>query len=83
MRQKAIQRVKIGLILREISKLERLTASDEELNHEIEHTASHYLHDPKMVEKIKSEEYKDYAKGLIQNKKVFELLRKACIEEVK
>ncbi|MFA6296935.1 MAG: trigger factor [Patescibacteria group bacterium] len=83
LRERAEKRVKIGLILREITKQEKIEVDEKELEHEIEHTASHYQHDPKMVEKIKSPEYKDYARGLMQNKKVFEMLRKTCIEETK
>ncbi len=83
LRERAEKRVKIGLILREITKQEKIIVDEKELEHEIEHTASHYQHDPKMVEKIKSADYKEYAKGLMQNKKVFEMLRKNCIEESK
>ncbi|MDD3887834.1 MAG: trigger factor [Patescibacteria group bacterium] len=83
LRERAEKRVKIGLILREITKQEKIAVDEKELEHEIEHTASHYQHDPKMVEKIKSEDYKEYARGLMQNKKVFEMLRKTCIEEEK
>jgi trigger factor len=73
-RGRAEKRVKIGLLLREIAKKEKIYARDEEVEKEQKHTLEHWQHDPKTMEKVQSEEYKDYLRTLIQNRKVFEFL---------
>ncbi|MEW6408191.1 MAG: trigger factor [Patescibacteria group bacterium] len=73
---RAEKRVKIGLILREIAKKEKINVQEEEVEKEQKKTLERYQHDPKTMEKIQSEEYKDYLRSLIQNRKVFEFLEK-------
>lgn len=75
-RGRAEKRVKIGLILRAIAKKEKIGVKEEEVEKEQKHTLKHYQHDPKTMEKIQSDEYKDYLRSLIQNRKVFEFLEK-------
>lgn len=70
----AEERVKIALTLREISKLEKIEPSREE----IEIRANEYLkqyHSPEEAEKnIDPQELFEYAKGILKNEKVFEFL---------
>lgn len=73
-RERATKRVKIGLILREIAKKEKIKVSEKEVQAEIERTLVAYQYDKEMMKKIQSEEYKDYVRVLLQNRKVFDLL---------
>lgn len=75
-RSRAEKRVKIGLILREIARKEKINVQGEEIEKERKRTLEHYQHDPKIMEKIQSKEYEDYLRSLIQNRKVFEFLEK-------
>lgn len=75
-RGQAEKRVKAGLILREIAKREKIEISDAEVEEERKRTLEHYQHDERIMKKIQTEEYKEYVRGLIQNRKVFALLRK-------
>lgn len=76
---RAKERVKFGLILREIAKKEKINVQEEEVEKEQKKTLEHYQHDPKTMEKIQSKEYKEYLRNLIQNRKVFEFFRKIAI----
>ena len=79
-KKKAAQRVKIGLILREIAKQEEIKISPEEIDEEVKKTTAKFQHDKKMMEQVQGTEYRDYVASLLQNKKVFEILRKECIK---
>ncbi|MBU1178151.1 trigger factor [Patescibacteria group bacterium] len=76
---KAEKRTLFGLILREIAKQEKVEVTTKELEEEVKHTTGHYQHDKQMLEKIQSDEYRDYARSLLVNRKVFEMLRKECV----
>ncbi len=78
LRDRAIKRVKIGLILREIAEKEKVKVDDAEIQKEIDATKKKYQGtDDKIKKQIESLEYKDYVKGLMKNRKVFELLSKS------
>ena len=80
-REKGEKRALFGLILREISKQEKIQVTDEEITKEIEHTVKHYQYDQEMVKKIHSEEYKRYAESLLVNRRVFKLLQDNCVKK--
>jgi trigger factor len=75
----AEKRVRAGLILREIARREKIEASDEEIKKEREKTLQHYQYDKKIMEQIQSANYKEYVKGLIQNRKVFKRLMELMV----
>ena len=77
---KGAKRALFGLILREISKAEKIKVTPKEIEEETKHTTEHYQHDPEMVKKIQSKEYQQYAESLLINRKTFELLRKNCVK---
>lgn len=56
------KRVKLGLILRHIIELQKLTVTDTEVSAEIEHLKEHYT-DPKMLEELTH----DHFKGDVRN----------------
>lgn len=75
----AKKRVLIGLILREIAKKENVKVAEKDLDAEIKQTAAQYQHDKQISDKLQSDEYRDYARSLLMNRKVFELLMKECV----
>lgn len=79
-KEQAEKRVKIGLILRTIAKKEDIKISDQEIEEERQKTLKTYQWNKEIMEKIQTDDYKEYAKGLIRNRKVFELLRKSAIQ---
>lgn len=79
-REKASKRAKYGLILREIAKTKKIEADDKEVEEEKNKTLAKYQYDKKITEQIKSLEYEDYIRTLIQNRKVFEHLVKAMVK---
>lgn len=63
----AEKRVKFGLILEEIAKIEKITANQEKLDHEVAHLLEHYPQaDP--------ERLRSYAEGILVNEEVFSFL---------
>lgn len=75
-RHRAEKRAKASLILRAIAQKEKIDASKEEVEKEINLSLVHYQHNPEMAKKIQSEEYHSYLRGIIQNRKVFDFLKK-------
>lgn len=70
---KAIERVKIALIMREIGKVENIKASDEELFEKTKKVLAELGED---TQNIDQEKVHDYTENIIVNEKVFELLEK-------
>lgn len=79
-KEKAEKRAKYGLILREIAKQKKIEADKNEIEEERKSTLEKYQHDKKAVEQIKSPQYEDYVRTLIQNRKVFEHLVKEMVK---
>ncbi len=79
-KDQAKKRVKIGLTLQAIAKKENIKISDQEIEEERQKTLQTYQWNKKVTEKIQTDEYKEYIRGLIRNRKVFELLRKNAIQ---
>ncbi|MFH1611017.1 MAG: trigger factor [Patescibacteria group bacterium] len=75
----AVMRVKAALILKEIAKLEKLEVSEDELNKEIEHVASHYEEKDQKAY-IQSPQYRNYIEMQMTNKKVLDLLREKMVK---
>ncbi len=62
------------LVLREIGKRENIQVSEEELEKELNKTLSHYSSVEEVKKKLDLDQLKEYIKGGIRNKKVFEKL---------
>lgn len=77
---KAEKRAKYGLILREITKQEKIKAEDSEVEEEKKKTLASYQHDKKVIEQIQTKEYENYIRTLIQNRKAFEHLVKVMVK---
>jgi trigger factor len=77
----AIKRIKTAIVVREIGEKEGILATDEEVMGEVQKLMNSYAHDAESQERIRSEEYQDYLRTTIRNKKVLEMLRKEAVEE--
>lgn len=75
----AKKRVKVGLILRAIAKKENIKISDQEVEEERQKTLQAYQWNKEIMDKIQTDDYKEYLRGLIRNRKVFALLRKSAL----
>lgn len=78
-KEQAEKRVKIALILRTIAKKENVKISDQEIEEEKQKTLKAYQWNKEIMKKIQTDDYKGYIRGLIRNRKVFELLRKSTV----
>jgi len=70
----AEKRAKTQLLLNEIAQKENISASDEELNHEVSHIMQH-------VKKADPERARHYAQTIITNEKVLQLLEEESVPE--
>jgi trigger factor len=66
----ATKRVKIALIIKEISKKEEIEATDKEVADKIEEIKKQHADNKEVQEMVKSEEYANYVKNLLTNQKV-------------
>lgn len=74
-RELAEKRVFSSLVLREIGLLEKIEVSEEEIKEKANEILQQ-IPEPKIKEKIKPEDLKEFALGIIRNEKVFQILEK-------
>lgn len=74
----ALKRIKTAIVIREIGEKEGIEASDAELIKEIEDLMNRHSGDPAAQEQIRSEDYQDYVRGSLRNRKVLETLRETA-----
>jgi trigger factor len=77
----ATKRVKIALIIKEISKKEGVVATDKEVTDKIEEIKKQHADNKEVQEMIKSEEYANYVKNLLTNQKVVAKLKEWNIKK--
>lgn len=77
----AVKRVKSALIIRQIAELEKIEASEAEVDEEIAKILKHYPGDKKIEERVKSHEYHHYLHNALTNKKIMEKLAGWNIEK--
>jgi trigger factor len=71
----AEKRVKAALLIREVAKKEQIVADPKQIDEEIASTKQMYQQSPEILERIDSEDYRDYLGSMQVNKKVVELLK--------
>ncbi len=80
----AIKRVKASLILRAIAGKEKVTVAEKELDDEIKKLkdayGKMYQDQPKLLEHFDTEDYRHYLRSMMLNRKVFGVLKKACVK---
>lgn len=77
----AIKRVKTAILIREVAEREKIEASDAELLEEVQSLMNEHSKNTEMQDRIRSEEYQDYLRTTIRNRKVIELLRQAIVQK--
>jgi len=75
MAQQAVQRVKTALLVREYGLREKIEVSDVEVLAEVEKLINDSSGDAEAQRTIRSEEYQDYIKTAVRNRKVIKLLK--------
>ncbi len=83
MRDQALTRVKVALVLREVGKQEELEVSNDEVQDEIEKQLAMYKEDDAAREKLGSDAYRDYMRYRMRNEKVITFLLEKMVKEVK
>jgi len=73
---RAEERVKTALAIREVGQQEKIEIDQDELNKEHEKLLSFYKDSPEIQERMKTDEYKEYLRNVIINRKVIEWLKK-------
>jgi len=79
--QPAKKRVKTALIIREIGLQEKVNASEEEIEQEINNILRMYPNNEEMKKQVATPNYRIYLNNLIINKKTIDLLKEQIIEE--
>ena len=76
----AIKRVKVSLVIRAIAHTEKITATDKEIEAEVEKLLKQYGSKDDVRERINSQAYKDYLVNNLTGKKVIEKLKEWNIQ---
>ncbi len=74
-RPKAEQRVKAALLIRQVAKQEKIEAEPGEIETEVKQTLKLYQGQPDILKRIDSDDYRDYVRSLIINRKVVQKLK--------
>lgn len=72
----AKDKVKANLVISEIAKCEKISASDEEIEIKMNETLKYYPNEDEIRKKIDLDKFKNYIAGTIINEKVFQVLEK-------
>jgi len=73
--KQATERVKVALVVRAFGEQEKVEVADADVLAEVEQLMNHYNKDPEAQKTIRSEEYQDYIRTNLRNRKVVEILR--------
>ena len=77
----AMKRVKTAILMREIGEKESIEVTDGELLEEVTKRVNDSAHDADAQERIRSEEYQDYLRTTMRNRKVLALLGKQIVRK--
>jgi len=84
----AVKRVKTGLLIRHVAKLENIQADDKEIDAEIERTLASYKFHPAYADKLpelennmRSANARHYFANMIANRKTLEMLKSKVLEK--
>lgn len=79
MRDDALMRVKVGLVLRTIAKEEAVTVDEKELDTEINKQVKFFDANDERQKQVQSSAYRDYLAYRLRNQKVVDLLKAAMV----
>lgn len=74
-REQAVRRVQAALLIRTLGKQENIQADPKQIEEELKSTKAMYATNPEILERIDSEDYRDYLRGMNVNKRVVEFLK--------
>lgn len=77
----AVKRVKTALAIRDIGEKEKIEVTDAELLEEVNRLINQYKDSSETQERLRSEEYQDWLRTTMRNRKVIALLRKEILGE--
>ncbi|MEY4723382.1 MAG: hypothetical protein RLZZ324_895 [Candidatus Parcubacteria bacterium] len=77
----AVQRVKTAILMREIGEKENVEVSEADVADEIAHHVNEHSHSPEEQERFRSEDYQDYVRSTMRNRKVLELLAGSIVKK--
>lgn len=83
MRDQALMRVKVALVLREIGKQEGVEISNDDAQAELQKQLDLYKENDDARKKLESDEYREYLKFRMRNERVIEMVLKAMVKEAK
>ncbi len=75
----ALMRIKVALLLREISKEEKIEVTEKEMEDELDEVAARY-EDKETKDQIYSPEYREYAEQITLNRKVIDLIKSVMVK---
>ncbi len=71
----AVKRIKTSLAIRALAEGQKLTASKEEIDHEVHELSHSYQGNPQALQQINSASYRDYLGYVVRNKKTIHWLK--------
>ena len=72
---RAVERIKTALAIKEIAAEEKIEATKEEIDEEVAKLAEAYKKDPDILERVRSDESRQYLANVIKNRKAVLLLK--------
>ncbi len=72
---RAVERIKTALAIKEIAAAEKIEATDAEIDEEITKLCEAYKNEPDLLERVRSEESKQYLGNIIKNRKAVLILK--------
>jgi FKBP-type peptidyl-prolyl cis-trans isomerase (trigger factor) len=79
----AVKRVKVSLMIREIANVEKIKVEDEEIEKQISEMKKYYKDKQDIIDKVNTDEYRNYVYNVLNSKKVVDKLREWNIEIIK
>ncbi len=76
----AERRVKVALVVRAFARQEKLEADEAAVEQEVAHTLEHYRGDQRAEAQFNNEDYRNYVKQVLTNRRVIEWLKKKLVE---
>ncbi len=77
---RAVERIKTALAIKEIAAVEKIEATDAEIEEEMAKLAEAYKNEPDISERVRSDESKQYLGNIIKNRKAVGLLKTLAIK---
>lgn len=76
----AEKRVKLALLARAFAQESRLQADEMDIDKEIAHTLEHYSGDERVAAQLQTQDYRDYLRTMLTNRRVLEWLKQQLVE---